>query len=130
MNKSNQEMEAIRITCSLAVEIFRINTSSARDRTRFGMESSDTLLLASVMIGTIDGRHMTAAKLADYAGIPRPTVVRRLEFLVSLGLVQALPGRRFAIPPQVALAPSRRDALKATIKAIHAASAALSKLDT
>ena len=44
----------------------------------------DTLLvLLSVLIGDGDGRPMSATKIAQFTAIPRPTVHRKLESLLS-----------------------------------------------
>jgi DNA-binding transcriptional ArsR family regulator len=58
-----------------------------RDQENFGAHAGDLLIRSAVYLGTIEGRPMTAAKLATYVGIPRPTVVRHLRALERRGLV-------------------------------------------
>lgn len=54
---------------------------------RFGTHVGDLLIRAAVYLGTIEGRPMTPTKLAAYIGIPRPTVLRRLQAMERRGLV-------------------------------------------
>lgn len=70
----------------------------------FGSRTGDMLIRSAVYLSTIEGQPMTAAKLATYVGIPRPTVIRRLRRLERRGIVEnragvwrtpnALAGRR------------------------------------
>ena len=53
------------------------------------------LLLAGVMVGGTEGRPMTAYTLAQYVGMPHPTVFRRLPVLAARGLVQKLDGGEY-----------------------------------
>ncbi|MHA6928273.1 hypothetical protein [Ralstonia pseudosolanacearum] len=48
---------------------------------RFASNAPDVLLLCGVAIGDLEARPMTAYKLADYVGMPRGTVLRRLAML-------------------------------------------------
>lgn len=66
-------------------------------RERFGANADDLLLLCAVGAG----RPSSAHKLADQAGIPRPTVVRKLGELEAAGLVQRLDGGRYMLAPGV-----------------------------
>src|SRR5215469_8560244 len=51
--------------------------------------SVGTLLLvgAAVLIGHLEGRPMTASKLAHFVSLPRTTVLRRVDDLIELGHV-------------------------------------------
>lgn len=89
---------------------------------RFGTDAPDTLLLLAVMVGQLEGRPMPAAKLADYAGQARPTVIRRLREMAAAGIVEQLPGGAFQVPadrlnsPQALMA--ARDAQRALGRAM------------
>lgn len=74
--------------------------ADAERQQRFGTHVGDLLIRAGVYLGTIEGHPMTAAKLADYVGIPRPTVMRRLRALERRGLV-ARRGRSWCTPPRL-----------------------------
>lgn len=54
---------------------------------RVASNTADTLLLAAVAIGDLEAKPMTAFKLADYIGIPRATLIRRLARMTRAGLV-------------------------------------------
>ncbi|KVR94057.1 hypothetical protein WK28_14340 [Burkholderia vietnamiensis] len=54
---------------------------------RFASNAPDVLLICAVAIGDLEARPMTAFKLAQYIGMLRPTVIRRLASMVRAGLV-------------------------------------------
>ncbi|MGL3208667.1 helix-turn-helix domain-containing protein [Bradyrhizobium sp. BR 1433] len=55
---------------------------------KFGSHAGDLLIDTAVFIGTVEERPMTATKLANYVGMPRPTVIRRLNILRRRGSVE------------------------------------------
>ncbi|AUS42639.1 hypothetical protein CYD94_10900 [Ralstonia solanacearum] len=55
---------------------------------RFASRAGDVLLLVGVAIGDLEHRPLTAYKLAQYIGMPRPTVNRRLARMARAGLVR------------------------------------------
>ncbi|MHA6859537.1 helix-turn-helix domain-containing protein [Ralstonia pseudosolanacearum] len=63
---------------------------------RFASNAGDVLLLVGVAIGDLEAKPMTAYKLADYVGMPRGTVLRRLAMLRRAGLVDK-DGRRYTL---------------------------------
>ena len=56
--------------------------------TRFGVDFSDRLITAVVYLGMVEDREMTASRIADEAGLPRTTVLRRLALLETSGAVE------------------------------------------
>ncbi|WP_441227979.1 helix-turn-helix domain-containing protein [Tardiphaga sp. 20_F10_N6_6] len=52
----------------------------------FGVRADDALLCCAVYIGHAEGRPMKAANLAEYTGIPRSTVTRKLKGFKRAGL--------------------------------------------
>lgn len=58
----------------------------------FGSHTGDMLIRSAIYLSTIEGQPMTAAKLATYVGIPRPTVIRRLRALERRGIVESRDG--------------------------------------
>ncbi|EHP42310.1 hypothetical protein OR16_15314 [Cupriavidus basilensis OR16] len=54
---------------------------------RFASHAGDVLLVCAVAVGDLEGKPMTAWKLAAYVGMPRPTIVRRLARMARAGLV-------------------------------------------
>ena len=56
--------------------------------TRFGAGIADRLIIVVVFIGMVEDRAMTASRIADEVGLPRPTVLRRLAALETSGAVE------------------------------------------
>jgi predicted Rossmann fold nucleotide-binding protein DprA/Smf involved in DNA uptake len=73
---------------------------------RFGADANDLALFAGLLIGTAEGRPMNATKLAHYVGIPRPSVIRKLDALTRRGLVERT-GGGFVLVGASGLAESR-----------------------
>jgi hypothetical protein len=91
---------------------------------------TDIILLCAVMIGHAEGRPMTAAKLAEYVGIARPTAIRHLQELMANGVINQDAGKRWKLRTSDQ---DRRDLIDSVIVAstqhIRKAMAALSKMD-
>lgn len=92
--------------------------------------ADEVMLCAAVYIGHHEGRPMSAAKLADYIGMPRPTVIRKLADLELRGLVKPDAARRWHIatdsPDVAAKVASVIDVL---LPLIHKTATSLSRLD-
>jgi hypothetical protein len=89
------------------------------------------LLCAAVYIGQCERRPMTAGKLADFIGMPRPTVNRKLGQLKKRGVVFHNSRQQWCITsgnPEIA----RRIAVSidALLPLVHSAAAKLSKMDS
>ncbi|WP_253641363.1 hypothetical protein [Bradyrhizobium sp. USDA 4545] len=55
---------------------------------QFGSRTALLMIGAAVYVSTVEGRPITAKKLAGFVGQPRPTVVRRLRVLNRLGVLE------------------------------------------
>ncbi len=67
----------------------QIHKISAPDKQlQFGNRANVLIVGVAVYLGTIEGRPMTATKLAAFIGMPRPTVLRRLKLLCRRGVVE------------------------------------------
>lgn len=55
---------------------------------QFGSRTHLLLIGAAVFLGTIEGRPLTATKLAAFVGMPRATVIRRLRTLCRRGAIE------------------------------------------
>lgn len=53
----------------------------------FGGDLETLLVLMCVFVGDADGRPMSASKIANYSGLTRATVYRRLECLMAIGKI-------------------------------------------
>lgn len=92
---------------------------------KFGSRTGYLLIAAAVYIGTIEGRPMTAAKIAAFIGMPRPTVIRRLSDLCDHGVVERV--RSTYRTPQKRVERTRRRSHAALVRLVRAACEELSK---
>jgi hypothetical protein len=104
----------------LVLEIIRIKSMMSYNDENFGSNALDTFLGMAIYIGQQEQRPMSVSKLSIYAGIPRPTVIRRLKALEGY----------YRIAQHRFMTPTVFDGIEACARAIHRASATLSKLDS
>lgn len=91
---------------------------------------ADVILVCAVFIGHTDGRPMTAGKLAAYVGMPRPTAVRRLQELMTRGIVRQDASKRWRLETAESDRRSLIDrVIVANLQHIRKAMDALSKMD-
>lgn len=76
----------------LTLDLIRILSTGLLGQARFAAHADSVLLLAGVVIGQAEGRPMTAGKMAQYAGLGRPTAIRRLNQFHAAGIVTTLDG--------------------------------------
>lgn len=80
-----------------AIETMRQLSLALLKQRRFASNASDTLLICAVAIGDLEDRPLTAFKLAQFIGMPRPTVIRRLARMTRDGLVRRDGRRRYTL---------------------------------
>jgi predicted transcriptional regulator len=78
-------------------------------------QADATWVLRAVVIGHLRGRPMTTRRIARYIGMPRTTVLRRLQFLLRLGYVRR-EGRVYWLSERYLRAPPK--ALNEAVKLI------------
>lgn len=98
--------------------------------TRYGGKADDAVLIYAVFIGQAEGRPMGAAKLAEFAGITRPTVIRKLAAMQKLGRVARDSRGCYTLSVDMLNSGEALHAAVAGIQAIHRAARQLSKMDT
>lgn len=114
------------IVAKLLLDILRDFGASQLKTERFGTHSDDLLLHAALFIGQAEGRPMTAAKLATYAGLARPSVVRRLNEWSAAGLVERQ-GAGYVLPLAIVNSKGARQAAEAAQRRVVAAAQALNQ---
>jgi hypothetical protein len=92
---------------------------------RFGSCADELVLIAAVLIGQAEGKPMNASKLATYAGIPRTTVIRKLQALARRGVLERIDSGLYALPDRVVNSAPVLRAADASRKRIRRAAAAL-----
>lgn len=96
----------------------------------FGTVADDVLLTMAILVGQLEGRTLTAGKLATFAGIPRPTVIRKLQRLEERGLVVRLANGTFKVSAARLNSPEGLRAHMQLRALVKATAAQLSKLDS
>lgn len=97
---------------------------------RFGAVADDLLLGCAIFVGQAEGRPMPVSKLADYAGVARPTATRKLAKMHAIGVLERNAAGRYLLPLSLinsveALAASRNIRRRLTVTA-----ATVSSLDS
>jgi CRP-like cAMP-binding protein len=112
------------IVAAAILDVLRAFGKAYLRTARFGTHADEIALLMTVFIGTVEARPMTAGKIAEYAGVPRPSAIRKLDRMAKRGVVEKV-GRRYLMPASVAnSAPVMRAANDAR-KRIRRAAAAM-----
>lgn len=89
---------------------------------------ADMVLAKAVFIAQLEGRPLTAAKIAAHVGMPRTTVARRMDALVRSGVVLRDDAGRFTLPAERMNSPEVLANLRRIIAAVTAAAAELAKM--
>jgi hypothetical protein len=76
------------VLCRLMIDIMRtVHGTYAPDSERFGTRLETFFIGLCVAIGDIEGKPFSVTKIAVYMGVPRTTVIRRLDQLQRWGLI-------------------------------------------
>jgi len=112
------------IVAAAMLDVMRAFGAAYLGTARFGAHADEITLLMAVFIGTAEARPMTAAKIAEYAGVPRPSAIRKLDRLAKRGVVEKI-GRRYLLPASVANSAPVMRAADAARKRIRRAAAGM-----
>lgn len=118
------------ITARLLLDIMRCVSVVFLSEDSASLSHDFAIICVGLFIGQAEGKPMTAAKLASYIGMPRPTLIRKLRELHRSGIAkQAMKGWHINTDnPQVR---ARLDACKSeTLHLLRKATAELSRLDS
>jgi CRP-like cAMP-binding protein len=85
---SDSTLRLARYTASMTMLSCLRAIALARFKGELGPHLMSILLVMVLFIGQHEKRPFTAAKLAQYVRIPRPTVTRRLEQMVADGIIE------------------------------------------
>lgn len=127
---SNESADARVILCRLVLDLLRLNYGFVFGGDPFASRAQDGLLVMAVFVGQSEGRPMTASKLAEYAGVPRATAVRRLAALADEGYVRRLAGGVYALEMSRFSGPLFDAMIEASARLIIRAGQSLSRMDT
>jgi DNA-binding transcriptional ArsR family regulator len=117
------------VLAKLLLRMVQFVTSVYMDEQMFGSQADDALLLVAVYVGQAEHRPMTASKLAEYVGMPRPTVVRKLREMQQCGLVTIDERGAASCTIERLNSPEMVAAIQAAVHAVEKAAVDLSKMD-
>lgn len=118
------------VVAKLLLDMTRLIATAFLDSEYPASDADALLLCVAIYIGQCEMRPMTAGKLAEFIGMPRPTVARKLAYLKHRGLVFENSRRQWCIAIDNPKVSARIAALNgAVLQLIHASSAMLSKMD-
>jgi biotin operon repressor len=76
------------VLCRLMIDIMRtVHGAYAPDTERFGARLETFFIGLCVAIGDMEDKPLSVAKISGYMGVPRTTVIRRLNQLQKWGLI-------------------------------------------
>lgn len=111
--------DAQRLTVlRLMLDLARILSAGILGQQRRATHADDLMLLAAVFIGQGEGRPMTAAKLAMYAGMARPTAIRKLQAFDQQGVVHLVDGRRYVLGAGIVNTPEADRAMREALRRV------------
>lgn len=111
--------DAARVTVlRLLLDVARILSAGVLGKDRQATHADELLLVAAVFIGQAEGKPMKAAKLATYAGMPRPTAIRKLKAFQARGMVHLVDGGRYVLAPGIMDTPEAHKALREAAKRV------------
>lgn len=127
MPKSKSDPRGV-IVAKLFLEITRVASTEWLGSVNHAADAGMLMLALAAYIGHLEGRTMTAAKLAAYAGMPRPTAIRKLEELSRRGVLKRVEGGRWecmTVPGYT----REKKIVRQTVALILKAAVTLSKMD-
>lgn len=125
MTQSIRQARQRAALAAALLDVLRAFGAAYLGHKRFGARADELVLLAAVFVGQAEGKLMGASKLADYAGIPRPTVIRKLRALARRGVLERIDGGLYALPARVVNRAAVLHAADAARKRIRRAAAAM-----
>jgi biotin operon repressor len=76
------------VLCRLMIDIMRtVHGAYAPDTERFGARLETFFIGLCVALGDMEDKPLSVAKISGYMGVPRTTVIRRLNQLQKWGLI-------------------------------------------
>jgi len=119
------------ITARLLIDLLRCVTEELIEVRGIAAGADVAILGAALYIANAEGRPMTATKIAAYIGMPRPTVIRKLEQMKSIGRAVQDTEKRWRLAVENGDVRAASIAITSRqLKLVRKASTELSNLDT
>lgn len=129
MNQKKQNAKNL-LALRLVVEMMGCINNAYFGENRGSANTDCVLLCAAVAIGEFEGRPMSASKLSEYVGMPRASVMRRLSYLESIGVIERPSTRSYVISDASMQRIQESNALGTMLRTIRKVSTELSRLDS
>ena len=84
----------------------------------------------ALVLGQADGKLMSATKVSQYLGLPRTTVIRKLNQMLDAGVVEKMPGNRYRLAQEYLHSKLFDETFKRKARHINRTACLLSKTDT
>lgn len=117
------------IVSRLVLDLVRKIARDLLEDDRFGTRADDVVLCCAIFIGLGENKPMNATKLSEYAGMPRPTVIRKLRELQDIGVVRVVGKKNAILVGDMIGTESARVATEVFTRMINAAASELNALD-
>jgi predicted ArsR family transcriptional regulator len=119
------------LSARLYIDTMRIVAEEFYLSSRAAPTAEMSLVGAAIYVGQLEGHPMTASKIADYIGMPRPTVIRKLHALAADGFVVRNGRTTWELNTKNSDIQARTDAVvERHMQLIRKASTELSRLDS
>jgi hypothetical protein len=116
------------VLAKMVLRVLQLIAAEYLETAQYGSVADDLVLLCAIFVGQAEGRPMSSSKLADFAGMPRPTVIRKLRELQTRHLVHMMDGKA-TLPADRLNADCTLSMIDTAAKSVARASAELSKMD-
>lgn len=111
-------------------ELHRMWTRAYLGEEEFGSSCDALAVCAAIFGGMASGRPLTPSKLALTAGIPRPTVIRKLAKLQQRGIVERHAGNTYTMSDAALNNPQAKKTTDEVVRQLVALGRELSEMNT
>lgn len=118
------------VICQAVIDILRVYSLNYFGHERLGENVEEILIGFALYIGQEQGRPLSATDIAEYLGMPRTTVARKLQNFERIGLLDVTTsGRRVEYKVRVASSPVAISRMGKLIDKTKLAMNTLTKMD-
>lgn len=118
------------IVTRLGLDLLRGASANILGEPEFGSAMETQVITMAVALGQLEHRAMSTSKLAEYVGIPRATVTRKLQMLEARGVLERNRVGAYIFTDSEMKRPQVWAFIDSAARLIHTAAFGLSKLDT
>lgn len=128
--RNEKRVQARIIVTRLGLDLLRGASVNILQEKNFGSILETQIITMAVALGQMEDKPIPTSKLAEYVGIPRSTVTRKLQMLEASGMMERTAHGAYAFTAAHLNRPQVWEFIDHAAQLIHSASKRLSKLDT